>query len=232
MGKPDQPRGSDGKWIPRKSIGVVIGAGLLAALMSAAGGGDAVTSVGAGLDAASSEAAADEGAAADQSTVDRDTASSRKDAARGDDVDAWEKLAVKQIKKEITKDLRCAVQSFGAVQQFFLKNPCDKLNQRLYALVDIHGNILVGSVMWVTMSSEETATEFKKLEDVYGTGDVTPFGTEALELGGIHFTGKHYRSRRDGSMVVISETEPVHGQPSSLLLQEAATVADVFPPPR
>jgi hypothetical protein len=60
---------------------------------------------------------------------------------------------------------------------------------------------------------------------------VTPFGTEVLALGGFRFTGKHYKSRLHGSLVVIAETEHVRGQPSNTLLKEVATVADVLPPP-
>ena|SRR6266700_1517828 len=92
-------------------------------------------------------------------------------------------------------------------------------------------DLIVGSVMWVKMPSDADAAGFIELEDTYGTGDVTPFGTEVLELGGIRFTGKHYKSRSDGSLVVIAETEPVRGQPSNTLLKEVATVADVLPPP-
>jgi hypothetical protein len=68
------------------------------------------------------------------------------------------------------------------------------------------------------------------VEDTYGSGDVTPFATEALGLVGFHFTGKHYKSRQDGSLVVIAEADPLRGQPSNNLLREVATVADVLPP--
>jgi hypothetical protein len=85
-------------------------------------------------------------------------------------------------------------------------------------------------IMWVTMPSANDAARFIRLEDTYGSGDVTPFGTEVLAAGGIHFTGKHCRSRRDGSLVVIAETEPVRGEPSDAFLQATVDVADVLPP--
>jgi len=188
--------------------------------MAAAGGGDVTASVGAALDTAVS-----------QSTVDAETASSREAAAKGDETEAWQRMALKESRHFITHELRCAVQSFGQVQQFFLRQPCDKLDQLLFAVSDAQGNLIVGSVMWVKMPSKATAAQFMQLEDTYGTGDVTPFGTEVLELGGIRFTGKHYKSRPDGSLVVIAETEPVRGHPSNTLLKEVATVADVLPPP-
>ena len=221
---PGQPRDNKGRWTKGKVAGGVLGAALAASLMSAAGGGDAVTSIGAGLDAATSQTAVD------QSTVDEDTASSRKAAAKGDEADAWERMALKKLKQEVKRELRCAVQSFGQVQQFFIQHPCDKLKQYLFPLMDAQGDVIVCSVMSVTFSSDTAATDFKHLEDTYGTGDVTPVGTELLQLGGIHFTGKHYRSRQDSKLVVIAETEPARGAPSNFLLQEVATVADVLPP--
>jgi hypothetical protein len=84
---------------------------------------------------------------------------------------------------------------------------------------------------WVKMSSEDEATHLKTLEDTYGTGDITPVATQVLGLGGIRFTGAHYASRRDGSLVVVSEAEPVRGTPSTTLLNNAPKVAAVLPPP-
>lgn len=188
--------------------------------MTAAGGGGATASVGAALDTAAS-----------QSTVDAETASSREAAGKGDDTDAWRRMAMKEIKKEVEHDLRCAVQSFGQVQQFFVSHPCDKLDERLFAVADLKGDIIVGSVAWVRMSSDDSATQLRDVEDTFGTGDVTPFATEILGLGGFHFTGKHYKSRQDGPLIVIAETEPLRGRPSATLLNEVATIADVFPPP-
>jgi hypothetical protein len=215
-----QPRDDAGRWTKKKVVGGALGTALLAGLMAAANGGDVTTSVGAALDAATS-----------QSTVDAETASSRQAAQGGDETEAWRRMALKEIKKDVKNELRCSVQSFGQVRQFFLSHPCNKLDQLLFEVSDSQGDVVIGSVMWVAMPSADSAAQFLRLEDTYGTGDVTPFGTEVLEIGGIRFTGKHYKSRPDGKLVVISETEPVRGQPSNTLLQEVATVADVLPPP-
>ncbi|GAB3360604.1 hypothetical protein [Amycolatopsis echigonensis] len=214
---PNQPRGPDGKWI---KTGGVFGAAVLAAVMAAASGGDAVTSVGAGLDAATT-----------RSVSDADTATSKKAARNGDRAEAWRRLALKEARKEIKKDLRCAVQSFGRVQQFFLRHPCDKLDQLLFVVQDETGNTIAGSVTWVKMPSPESAGQLRTLEDTYGSGDVTPFGTKVLEAGGFRFTGKHYRSRLDGKLVVIAETDPIKGRPSDAFLNQIPDVADVLPPP-
>jgi hypothetical protein len=213
-----QPRGPDGKWV-KVGAGGVVTAAVLAGLMSAVGGGDATTSVGAALDSAASA-----------NVSDAQAARAKGEAKQGDDADAFRRLGLKELRKDLKRELRCAAQSFGQVQRFFLRHPCRRLDQRLFLLSDSRGNTLVGSIMWVTMPSSRDAASFVRLEDTYGSGDVTPVGTEVLEVGGIHFTGKHYRSRRDGSLVVIAETEPVGGSPSDAFLQTTADVADVLPP--
>ncbi|MFD1045002.1 hypothetical protein ACFQ1S_05030 [Kibdelosporangium lantanae] len=140
-------------------------------------------------------------------------------------------MALKEVKEKVKHDLRCAVQSHGQVQQFFLKHPCDKLDQLLFAVSDTKGNVVVGTVMWVKMSSDDDANDLKDLEDTYGSGDITPFGTEVLELGRLRFTGEHYQSRVDGSLVVVAETEPARGHPTEALLRNVVMIADVLPPP-
>ncbi|WP_409463169.1 hypothetical protein [Amycolatopsis sp. GA6-003] len=214
---PNQPRGPDGKWI---KTGGVFAAAALATAVAAASGGDAVTSVGAGLDAATTK-----------SVSDTDMANSKKAARKGNRAEAWQRLALKEARKKIEKDLRCAVQSYGQVQQFFLRHPCKKLDQLLFVVQDSTGNTIAGSVSWVTMPSAESAAQLRTLEDTYGSGDVTPFGTEILEANGFRFTGKHYRSRLDGKLVVIAETDPITGHPSDAFLKQVADVADVLPPP-
>ncbi|WP_344855611.1 hypothetical protein [Amycolatopsis ultiminotia] len=214
---PNQPRGPDGKWI---KTGGVFTAAVLATVVAAASGGDVVTSAGAGLDTATTK-----------SVSDADTANSKKAARNGDRAKAWRRLALKEVGKEIKKDLRCAVQSFGQVQQYFLRHPCQKLDQLLFVVQDRNGNTIAGSVTWVKMPSAESAAQLRRLEDTYGSGDVTPFGTAVLEAGGFRFTGKHYRSRLDGKLAVIAETDPIKGRPSDAFLKQVADVADVLPPP-
>jgi hypothetical protein len=216
---PQQPRDERGRWTKGKTAGGAVVAALVAGLMAAANGADVTTSVGTALDTAAS-----------QSSVDAETASSREAAKKGNEKEAWQRMALKEVERKVKDDLRCAVQSFGQVQQFFVSHPCQKLGQVVYALEDANGNDIIGTVMWVTMPSADDAEQLQQLEDTYGTGDVTPFTTEILGLGGVKFTGQHYRSRRDGSLFVISETEPLRGRPSNELLLEVATVADVLPP--
>lgn len=214
----DQPRDERGRWT-KGAAGTALGAAVLTAGITMAGGGDAVTSVGAGLDAA----AADSSAGAD-------TSASRDSAEKGDRTEAWRKMALKEVGHEVWHQLRCGVQSTGRVQQFFLENPCQKLDQLAFAVQDGKGNVIAGFVSWVTMDSSGTATELKRLEDGYGSGDVVPFGMQALEFGGVHFTGRYYHARQDDKLVVIAETEPVRGHPAEAELKNVAAVADVLPP--
>ncbi|MEV6608403.1 hypothetical protein [Kutzneria sp. NPDC051319] len=191
-------------------------AGLVAGLLAAANGADVTTSVGTVLDTATSQEA--------------ETATSRDAAKKGNEKEAWQRLALKEIERKVKDGLRCSVQSFGQVQQFFVNHPCTKLDQLVYGLEDTNGNVIIGTVMWVTMPSAAEAEELRKVEDVYGSGDVTPFTSEILGVGGVKFTGQHYRARLDGPLFVISETEPLRGRPSDELLLDVATVADVLPP--
>jgi hypothetical protein len=186
--------------------------------MTAAGGGTAVDSVGAGLDSATARSANGE------QTSSRDSRRKRSET--------WERMALREIKEDIKQRLRCAVQSYGRVREFFLRTPCESLSQGLFVLGDAHGNTMVASVMWVQMSSEEDAKELKGLEDTYGSGDITPIGTEILQLGGLRFTGRYYGSRQNGSLLVIAETEPLQGRPSASFLKKVAKVAAVLPAPQ
>ncbi|GAA0616490.1 hypothetical protein GCM10010174_38020 [Kutzneria viridogrisea] len=215
----DQPRDEKGRWVKGSTAGTVVGAAVVAGLVATASGAGTSASIGSALDA---------GASARSGSG--NTAKSRDAAGRGDRLTAWERAGLKEIKRQVTHQLRCGVQSTGAVQRYFLGHPCDKLDQLLFLVSDGQGNDILGSVVWVTMPSTASAAEFKSIEDVGGSGDVTPFGTEALALGGIKFTGMHYASRSDGRLVVVAETEPVHGSPSDALLKDVATIADLLPP--
>lgn len=203
----------------RKATGAVVAGAVMVGLMTAASGGGATASVGAALDSATSASA------------DADTAKGQDAARRGDDATAWRRMALKELKKTVEHRLRCGLQSTKQVQQFFFRTPCTSLDQLLFALEDAHGDVIVVSVAWVKMSSDDDATRLKALEDTYGTGDITPIATQVLQLAGIHFTGAHYASRQDGSLVVVSEAEAARGRPSTTLLDDAPKVAAVLPPP-
>lgn len=96
---------------------------------------------------------------------------------------------------------------------------------------DGQGNTIVVSIAWVRMRNAVTAEQLKRLIDTNGTGNITPILDGALEHRAIRFTGKHYASRRTGSLVVIAESAPGTGRPDPGVLDGVAEVAVVFPPP-
>ncbi|HEX7659742.1 MAG TPA: hypothetical protein VF444_09690 [Pseudonocardiaceae bacterium] len=229
-GRFDEKDGKKSK--PQSKTAVVVSIGLLATLMSAAGGADTAAALGEGFDAASNASG----------QIDSDVARSKQSAKKGGgtpteteavsqaEAKAWRKAGVQQVKKYVDQQLQCALQSYGQIQQFFIQNPCDNLHQALYVLPDLHGNTIIGKVSWIRMPSNETAEQFLKLENTYGTGDVTPFISQVLELDNIHFTGRYYQQKREGSLVIIAETEPLHGHPTAERLQQAADQAVTLPP--
>jgi hypothetical protein len=201
-----------------KAAGTVVTAAVVAGLVAAAGGATVPESVGTALDTAV------------QQSAETRTANGKDSAAKGDDAKAWQRMAMREIKKVVRRQLRCAVQSYGQVRTFFTQTPCVSLNQALFELGDGDGNVIALSVIWVTMSDAADTDRLKALEDTYGTGDITPFGTEVLESAGVKFTAQHYASRPDGKLLVVAETEPLHGHPSNTALNNLATVASVLPP--
>ncbi|GAA2341938.1 hypothetical protein GCM10009854_18100 [Saccharopolyspora halophila] len=216
----DQPRDPDGRW-GKKRAGGVAGAALLAGLMAASGGGGATTgSVGTALETAGQRA-----------VHAKTMRQSRNAAKRGNERKAWNRMGLRRVRNDVKRTLRCSAHSYGEVQEFFLRHPCETLRQRLFAVGDSEGNIIAVSLMWVTMPSRADVSRLRRVEDTYGTGDVTPVGTQLLGFGGFRFTGKHYESRRKGSQFVITETEPVRGNPSNRVLDDVAVVANLLPAP-
>jgi hypothetical protein len=54
-----------------------------------------------------------------------------------------------------------------------------------------------------------TATQFLGVEDSYGSGDVTPFATEAVGSAGFHFTARRLARDCRGGSTPWSDAEPV-----------------------
>ncbi len=201
-----------------------------------AAGGAAAAVVAAGLIAVGGGVggAGSVGAAADSSitqAVKAETQSSETAARDGQETEAWRRLGLKELKKVAKNDLECALQSNGQVREFLLRTPCLSLAGVVLAIGDPNSNLVAVSVAWVRMRSADSAVRLKKLEDTFGTGDVTPIAAEVLQLGGVRFTAAHYGSRRAGALVEIAEVEPIRGQTPAVLLDAAAQVAKELPPP-
>ncbi|MEC3974103.1 hypothetical protein [Amycolatopsis sp. H20-H5] len=214
----DQPRDDKGRW---KKSGVGVAAVATVGVVAIAGGG------GLGGAASTADSATSSGSHGKSSGK-----SSGKDAARKGQRDAaWQRMGLKVVKKALKRELLCSTRSFGEVQRFFVRTPCRKLDRMVLAIGDGGGNTVVVSIAWVRMATADDAARLKRLTDTDGTGNVSPLGAAALGLAEIRFDGHHYDSRQDGSLVVIAEAAPAGGQPDNAALDDAADVADEFPPP-
>ncbi len=159
------------------------------------------------------------------------TTSSKNAARKGRYSEAWRRMGLKAVTREVKRELECAVHSYGQVREFFLRTPCRSLRRTLLVIGDADGNTVVVSIAWVRMLTAVSAERLKRLADTHGTGNVYPIASEVLELRGVRFTGQHYASRRTGSLVVIAETAPGSGHPDTKVLNGVAQVAAEFPPP-
>jgi hypothetical protein len=117
------------------------------------------------------------------------------------------------------------------VREFFARTPCTSLDRVRFGVGDDQGNSVVVSVAWVGFHTRSDAREFKRLDDVHGTGNVTPLASTLLGWADISFTGHHYQSRPDGKTTVIAEAEPATGQVSDEVLDAVADVAVLLPRP-
>ncbi|MFI7675892.1 hypothetical protein [Actinophytocola sp. NPDC049390] len=215
MGKPDQPRGPDGKWEPRGGGVVVVGVALV---LSASGIGGGTGVGGSAVDAVGS---------ANVSTA--RVAQSKQSARKGRADDAWRGLNLRRVRKAAEPALNCAVNSYGQVRDFFLRNPCKALDRTLFTLADPDGNTFVVSVSWVRMRQRSDVRRLKDLIDVDGTGSVTQLGAAALTTRGVRFTGTPFRSRPHGDLLVVAEGAVVSGSPDPEFFSVVVDVAAELP---
>lgn len=117
-------------------------------------------------------------------------------------------MGLRGVKNAVKRDLECVVHSFGQ-----------------------HGNPIVVSVAWVGFRTRGDTRRFTDLDDVYGTGNISPLGGAVLGLADVRFTGQHYQSRRAGAMAVIAEAEPMSGNVEEAMLDAIAEVAVLLPRP-
>jgi hypothetical protein len=193
----------------------------------------ALVATGGGLTAATAAGGAAESIAA-QSIQTRVT-NSRNAARRGQTSEAWRRMGLRvvtrAVNREIRRELECTASSYGQVRDFFLSTPCRSMQRTQPVLCDEQGNTIAVSITWVRMPTVVSAERLKRLVDTDGTGSVSPITGEVPEARGVRFTGKHYASRRTGSLVVIAEAAPGSGQPDTEVLDGAAQVAVMFPSP-
>ncbi|WP_026422518.1 hypothetical protein [Actinokineospora inagensis] len=210
-----QPRDSKGRWTKVRTGAGVAAAGTVAALVMAGVDGGA-----AGVAAESASAAED--AAAQQVKSDRAGRKAKSDQN-------WRKVKVRQVREAAEHALDCAINSYGQVRDFFLRNPCADLDRTLFTLVDPAGNQFVVSVSWVRMRRTGDVRDLKRLIDQYGTGSVKSIGFDLLKSQGIRYPGDPFRSRAAKDVLVVAEGAVVSGHPDPALYRTAVDLAAELP---
>lgn len=212
MGRPNQPRDSKGRWTTGGAGTVLIGGAIVLVANGIGGGAGAGTG----------------GSAADAISSARVT-QSRQAARKGRADDAWRGLNLRRVEKIAEPALNCAVNSYGQVRDFFLRNPCKSLDRTLITLADPDGNTFVVSVSWVRMRQTGDVRRLKDLIDTDGTGSVTQLGAAALKTQGVRFTGTPFRSRPQRDLLVVAEGAVVSGTPDPAFFSIVVDVAAELP---
>ncbi|GAA4870902.1 hypothetical protein [Saccharopolyspora cebuensis] len=198
--------------------GMAVTAGATALAIAAYSGGAGVTSGGFGSIAGESLFAR--------------TSHAQQAARKGQHDKAWQQLRLRIPRQRAPqRTLGCVVHSFGEVREFFVRNPCRSLVRTLVPLEDEHGNSAVVSIAWVRMPTGRGARALERLNHRQGTGDLTALGQGALTARGVVFTGDHYRGDARGKLFVRAETAPAVGTMEPGLMEAAAKVAVLLPPP-
>lgn len=103
----------------------------------------------------------------------------------------------------------CAAHSYGAVREFFRTHPCTSLRRAQFEVRDRNGDVALVPVAWVEMPTESAARRLKELMDTGGTGNVVELSRERGRYRAVRYTGGVYASRRDGTVVVNAQAQPV-----------------------
>ncbi|GAA3840841.1 hypothetical protein GCM10022243_03990 [Saccharothrix violaceirubra] len=145
--------------------------------------------------------------------------------------DAWQGLGLKIVRKASHHDPACPPHTFGEVNQLMATMPCVSLSRTLMTLADDKGTTIVVHIAWVEYGTRAGAREFKRIEDIHGTGDVSPLPGATIGIADVRFTAHHYDSTINGTTTVTAEAEPLTGQPDDRLLEDVTRIAVLEPRP-
>ncbi|SFW82319.1 hypothetical protein [Amycolatopsis australiensis] len=231
----------DGKriYIGAKGTGAVAAAAAGLAIAAGAGGGvfggaaGEAGTAGAAAEALAGNTAGDVADALPGRSLETRRAQARDSAERGKAKEAWSRLKLKELKREVRRLERegdCVAAASGKVRDFLARTPCTSLDRMLLAVGDGHGNAAVVSVVRVGFRSAKQARDFEKVEAVQGSGDVRPLEIAAvLGIAGVRMSGLHYRSRPDGHAMVVAEADTATGHFDGPTLDALADVAAYLP---
>ncbi|MEU5691508.1 hypothetical protein [Actinosynnema sp. NPDC020468] len=153
------------------------------------------------------------------------------DGAPGSIDGAWSGLGLAVVKRASQGNPECLSYTFGEVHQLMTVMPCVSLSRSLTTLTDGKGVTIVVHTAWVEYGTRAGAREFQRVEDIHGTGDVTPLPGALVDLADVEFSARHYASTVTDTTTVLAETEAVAGAPTDHLLHEVAEIAVLAPRP-
>ncbi|MDU0290550.1 hypothetical protein [Saccharothrix longispora] len=153
-------------------------------------------------------------------------------AGPADPDQVWRDNGLRVVDRATREDVDCAAHSFGQVQELLTATPCVVLDRMLFTLTDDEGGTILVSVAWVEFDDRAKAREFKRVEDVHGTGDIRPLPGALLRVDDVPFTALNYDSDTlDGTTVVVAETELLTGGFTADYLDGIAALAVDTPRP-
>jgi hypothetical protein len=158
-------------------------------------------------------------------------AASRAAMQRGQFRAAWQKMGMSPTPGNVRRrDTNCAAHAYDQVQRYLRRVPCRWMDRLLFTVEDKGGNQIAISVAWVQFTTPAQAAEFKRIDDIWGTGQIRPLPGAGLGLPNIRLSGQHYASRRAGTLAVVAEAEEVGAtQLSDAFLDDIARVAVLLP---
>jgi len=119
----------------------------------------------------------------------------------------------------------CVEHSHGQVQDFLRRHPCVALHRAQFELRDRNGDVVLLAVSWVEMTDEATASDFHRLVDSHGTGNIVELSRERGRYRSVRYTGDVYASHRDGTIVANAQAQPVARGGAGLALTAIVTHA-------
>lgn len=150
-------------------------------------------------------------------------------AQRGDLAAASRAMGMRAGPSGRRRDSDCAANAHGQVRDYLLRTPCRTLDRLLLTIRDSRGGTIAVAVAWVEFPTAAQASEFRRIDDIWGTGQINPLPGATAGIPDVRLSGQHYRSRRAGTLAVVAEAEPVTGEQSDALLDQIAGVAVLLP---
>ncbi|MFP5021730.1 hypothetical protein [Pseudonocardia phyllosphaerae] len=228
MANPNQPRDSKGRWT--KSPWPIAWTFVLAIAVAAGGGGVGAATAGSSLSSgASSSGSSSAGSGKSSSARSGKSNSARSERARSAR-DRQQSALVRRLARDARVVRRldasagtdCAAVSYGRARTFFRTHPCESVVRLLVEVREGAARAYV-AVAVVEMPTTDDAEAWQSLVDTHGTGNIRELRTPRP----VHWTGRWYRSDRDGRIVTNAQAEPVvPGGAAGRLAAAAAAAAD------